>query len=116
MNTQQLNWKEFLFHTLKGQLLLAGLAIVAIYLITEHTAHVIQVLPYGLFLLCPISMMFMHGGNHDHADPHAGHSAQPGNSQANTLPGDAHAGHGDHAGHLAQPDDEQSINPENHVH
>lgn len=84
MNTQQLSWKQFLFRTLKGQLLLAGLAIAATYLITEHTTHVIQVLPFGFLMLCPLLHVFMHGGHGDHEDGHAGHS---------TRQDDDHQGH-----------------------
>jgi hypothetical protein len=46
------------------------LLIAAVYLITEHTAHVLDVLPYGLLLLCPLLHLFMHSGHGDHA----GHS------------------------------------------
>lgn len=71
MNTQ-LNWTQWLFHTLKGQLVLAGLAIVATYLITEHTAHVVQVLPYAFLLLCPLLHLFLmkhgHTNHSDHTD------------------------------------------------
>ena len=91
MNTP-LNWKQYLFHTLKGQLLLAGLAVVALYLITEHSAHVLGLLPFAvLLLLCPLLMMSMHGGHGNHTDDHAGHSTP-------------------------QQNDGQSDNPQSHVH
>ena len=54
-----------------GMVLLASLAIAAIYLLTEHTAHVFSLLPFALLLLCPFLHLFMHGGhgNHDeHTD------------------------------------------------
>jgi hypothetical protein len=66
-----------------GMVLLALLAIAAIYLLTEHTAHVFGLLPYALFLLCPFLHLFMHGGhgNHDvHTDTRSAnsHSHSPG--------------------------------------
>jgi hypothetical protein len=67
-----------------GLVLLAFLAIAAFFLIAEHTAHVIGVLPYALLLLCPLIHLFMHRG-------HGGHGDQ-----------DNHAGHIDHNGHSAE--------------
>ena len=99
VKTQPLNWKQFLFHTLKGQFLLAGLAIAVTYLITEHTTHVLGLLPYTLLLLCPIMMMFMHGGHGDHNGNHAGHSAQLGNGQSDS-PQSQQDGESDHQGHV----------------
>lgn len=46
--------------------LLGFLAISAFFLITEHTAHLLGVLPFLLFLLCPLMMLFMHHGHGDH--------------------------------------------------
>jgi len=56
--------------------LLGFLAVAAFYLITEHTAHVLGFLPYVLFLLCPLMMLFMHGRHGGH-DQHSGHDQQP---------------------------------------
>ena len=53
-----------------GLALLGFLLIAGFYLVTEHTAHVFGVLPYGLLLLCPILHLFMHGGH----GGHGGHS------------------------------------------
>jgi hypothetical protein len=54
----------------RSKLALIGfLAIAAYFLWTEHRAHVIQFLPYGLLLLCPL-LHFFHGGNHE--DPSGG--------------------------------------------
>jgi len=55
-----------------GQIFLMFLLIAAFYLITEHTTHVFGLLPFALLLLCPLMMLFMHGGHGDHA----GHSPQ----------------------------------------
>lgn len=47
---------------------LAGLAIAAIYLLTEHSAHVVPLLPYLFLFACPIMHLFMHGGHGRHAE------------------------------------------------
>ena len=54
-----------------GMVMLAFLAIAAIYLLTEHTIHVFGLLPYALLLLCPFLHLFMHGGHGNH-DEHTG--------------------------------------------
>jgi hypothetical protein len=53
--------------------LLGFLAIGAFFLITEHTAHLVGILPFALFLLCPLMMLFMHHGHGNH-DGHDGQS------------------------------------------
>jgi len=42
------------------------LGIAAFFLITEHTAHMLGVLPYILLLACPLMHLFMHRGNGGH--------------------------------------------------
>lgn len=37
--------------------------IAAFYLLTEHRAHLLGVLPFLLFLACPLMHVFMHGGH-----------------------------------------------------
>jgi hypothetical protein len=57
--------------------------IAAIYLVTEHTMHVLGILPYLLLLVCPLMHLFMHHGHghgehqHDANDspPHAGNES-----------------------------------------
>ena len=50
----------------RNRLVLIGfLAIAAYFLWTEPRAHVVQFLPFGLLLLCPLLHMF-HGGHGDH--------------------------------------------------
>lgn len=44
-------------------------AIAALYLATEHTAHVFGSLPFALVLLCRLLHLLMHGG-------HSGHGGQ----------------------------------------
>ncbi|MGH8064283.1 MAG: DUF2933 domain-containing protein [Candidatus Entotheonellia bacterium] len=53
-----------------GIALFAFLAIAAFFLITEHTAHVLGVLPFLLVLLCPLLHLFLHGR---HGGGHARH-------------------------------------------
>jgi hypothetical protein len=43
------------------------LAIAGFFLITEHTAHVLGVLPYLILLACPLLHFFMHRGHGGHA-------------------------------------------------
>ena len=51
----------------KGGVVLCGFSIVAaFYLLTEHTAHVLGVLPFLLLAACPLMHMFMHHGHHGH--------------------------------------------------
>ena len=55
-----------------GLVVIAFLAIAGFYLATEHTAHVVGVLPYALILLCPFMHLFMHRGHGGDGD-HTGH-------------------------------------------
>jgi hypothetical protein len=49
----------------------AALGILAFFLITEHTAHVLGALPYLLLLACPLMHLFMHHGHgHGHDRGH----------------------------------------------
>ena len=50
-----------------GMCLLVALAVIGFYLATEHTAHVLGVLPYVIFLACPLMHVFMHHGHGGHA-------------------------------------------------
>jgi len=45
---------------------LCFLAIVIFLLFTEHRAHVLGFLPFGLLLLCPLLHLFHHGGHESH--------------------------------------------------
>ena len=49
--------------------LLAFLAIAGFFLITEHTAHLLGILPYLLLLACPL-IHLLHGG---HGRGHGSH-------------------------------------------
>ena len=57
------------FRSRSRLVLLAFLAIAGFFLITEHTAHVLGILPYLLLLACPLIHLF-HGG---HGPGHGGH-------------------------------------------
>ena len=56
-----------------GLVLLAFLGIAGFFLVSEHTAHVLGVLPYLLLLACPL-VHFFHGR---HNGRHGGHGASP---------------------------------------
>lgn len=52
-----------------GGFLLIG----AFFLLTEHWAHALGVLPYLLILACPLMHLFMHKGH----SGHSGHEQRP---------------------------------------
>ena len=53
-----------------GRAVFIGFCVVAaLFLIYEHTMHVLGVLPYLLLLACPLMHVFMHHG-HQHGDRH----------------------------------------------
>ena len=51
--------------------LLAILAILGFFLLTEHRAHTLGILPFALLLLCPLLHYFMHGSHR--GEQHATH-------------------------------------------
>lgn len=60
-------------HT-RGKIVLAGfLPVAGFFLITEHTAHFLGILPYLILLACPLMHLFMHHGHggHQHGHDHA---------------------------------------------
>ena len=63
------------FRSRSGLVLLAFLVIAAFFLVSEHRAHVLGVLPWLLVLACPL-LHFLHRG---HGGGHGGHggSARP---------------------------------------
>lgn len=65
-----------------GLVLLGFLLIAGFFVLTEHTADVLGVLPYLLLLACPLLHLF-HGG---HGRGHGHHGG-----------GSGHEGHDDHA-------------------
>lgn len=50
------------------------LGVVGFYLVTEHTAHLLGILPWLILLACPFIHIFMHRGHghggHDHSQHH----------------------------------------------
>jgi hypothetical protein len=59
--------------------LLGFLAIAGFFLLTEHQAHVLGILPFLLLLACPLLHLF-HGGH----GKHGGNSADPGHGHNST--------------------------------
>ncbi|MEK6578374.1 MAG: DUF2933 domain-containing protein [Bdellovibrionota bacterium] len=43
-----------------------AVAIMGFYLLSEHFAHTLAVLPYLLLLACPLMHVFMHKGHGNH--------------------------------------------------
>ena len=54
------------FRSASGWAWIGFAAIAAFYLLTEHRAHVLGLLPFAIFLLCPLLHMFHHGGHGGH--------------------------------------------------
>lgn len=63
--------------------LLGFLAVIAFFLITEHTAHFFGLLPFALLLLCPLMMFFMMRGGHG---GHGRQNGQPPDGQNQQQP------------------------------
>ena len=55
----------FRWRSRAGFVFLGLFAIAAFFLVTEHRAHALGVLPFLLLALCPLLHFFGHGG-HDH--------------------------------------------------
>ena len=70
MTTNHQSHRSSWLRSRTGLVLLAFLAIAAFFLITEHTAHVLGVLPFLVVLLCPLLHLFLHGR---HGGGHASH-------------------------------------------
>lgn len=52
-----------------GNWILIGFILIAgFFLLTEHRAHVLGVLPFALVALCPLMHLFGHGGHGHGAD------------------------------------------------
>jgi hypothetical protein len=76
MNMQEQPQRNGWFHSrVTTWILLGFLTIGAFFLLTEHTAHVWGLLPYALLLLCPLMMLFMHGGHGGHGK-HSEHAEE----------------------------------------
>ena len=65
----------------RGTIVLIGFLLIAgFFLITEHTAHFLGVLPYLILLACPLMHLFMHHGHGSHQ-----HGQDHGNTQSPTA-------------------------------
>jgi hypothetical protein len=59
------------FWTRSGLVLIGFLVIAGFFSATEHTAHLLGILPYLLLLACPL-LHFFHGGHGGHGGGHGG--------------------------------------------
>ena len=65
------------FWTSKTGLVAIGfLVIAAFFLLSEHWAHTLGILPFLLILACPLLHLFMHGGHGRHG-PHRNTESRP---------------------------------------
>ncbi len=62
--------------------------IAAGYLISEHRAHFVGILPFLIVLACPLLHMFMHGGGHGGHGGHTGRHEDPRKAPASVKSGD----------------------------
>jgi Protein of unknown function (DUF2933) len=68
MTTNQQSQARHWLRSRTGIVLLAFLGIMAFFLVTEYTAHVLGALPFLFVLLCPLLHFLLHGrhgGGHD---------------------------------------------------
>ncbi len=87
--------------------LLGFLAVGGFFLATEHTAHLLGILPFAIFLLCPLMMLFMHHGGHD---GYSGHDGQ--NTTMHQMDQTDHAGqHESHSMVVESQPQEQAQQP-----
>ncbi|MDH4189136.1 MAG: DUF2933 domain-containing protein [Betaproteobacteria bacterium] len=70
-------------------------AIAAIFLITEHQAHLWGWLPYMLLLACPLMHFFMHRGHGGHRHAHGGSREAAQTDPATHRPPPSHGREGD---------------------
>lgn len=56
------------FGSVQGKIILAVVAIAAIYLMVWHSVHLAAIAPVLLLLACPLMHVVMHGGHDRH--PH----------------------------------------------
>jgi hypothetical protein len=60
------NWRTILVGTPLGWAITLVLAALGVYLLVNHTGHIIAALPYLLLMACPLMHLFMHGGHSHH--------------------------------------------------
>lgn len=61
-------------------LLYLSLGALGLYILIEHRAHLLGVLPYLIFLACPLMHLFMHGGHGGHDHQHQGEDQKRGDT------------------------------------
>jgi Protein of unknown function (DUF2933) len=71
MTTEQPREAGSWFRSRSGLVLVAFLVIAGFFLVTEHAAHLLGVLPYLLLLACPL-LHFFHRGHGSGHDGHGG--------------------------------------------
>ena len=82
MNMQEQPQQTRWYQSRLTWVLLGLIAIGGFFLLTGHTAHVLGLLPYALFLLCPLMMLFMmHGGHGGHGGSNDQHQPPEGGQQ-----------------------------------
>ena len=77
MNVQEQPQSSKWYQSRLTWVLLGLIAIGGFFLVTGHTAHFLGALPFLVFLLCPLMMLFIHGGHggsdhHDDGQPPEG--------------------------------------------
>ena len=72
-NERQGNESRSLWRLRTGLTLLGFLAIAGFFLLTEHRAHALGILPFALLLLCPLLHLFGHGGHGGESRKGGGH-------------------------------------------
>lgn len=63
------------WHSPAGLALFIVIAVGGFYLVTEHTARLLGVLPYILLLACPLMHVFMHRGHGHGGHRHGQHGS-----------------------------------------
>jgi hypothetical protein len=88
MNSQQTPPRGLatVLRTPQGAALAAVLTAALIYLLVDHTAHVLAALPYAFILLCPLMHLLMMRGMHGGHGDHTGHNAQDNDDRTNQRP------------------------------
>ena len=51
----------------QGMTIIAIVSLVSIYILNEHGAHFLQILPFLILAACPLMHLFMHHG-HNHSN------------------------------------------------
>lgn len=75
-----------ILRTPQGAALAAVLTAALIYLLIDHTAHVLAALPFAFILLCPLMHLFMMRGMHGGHGDHSSHSPRDEDDRTNQRP------------------------------